>query len=88
MIHFQHKVLLQLFNTSDDRAQKRQPIRGSDEGEDYSHLHSFLKPMRFAVNLFLSKKWSKTKQMYLPTVLKPGLKQTLLLLAKLSPSLI
>uniref|UniRef100_A0A8C3R4V0 Rap guanine nucleotide exchange factor 4 n=1 Tax=Cyanoderma ruficeps TaxID=181631 RepID=A0A8C3R4V0_9PASS len=26
-----HKVLLQLFNTSDDRAQKRQPIRGSDE---------------------------------------------------------
>uniref|UniRef100_A0A669Q6B0 Rap guanine nucleotide exchange factor 4 n=1 Tax=Phasianus colchicus TaxID=9054 RepID=A0A669Q6B0_PHACC len=27
----QHKVLLQLFNTSDDRAQKRQPIRGSDE---------------------------------------------------------
>lgn len=33
MIHFQHKVLLQLFNTSDDRAQKRQPIRGSDEGE-------------------------------------------------------
>ncbi|XP_071603450.1 rap guanine nucleotide exchange factor 4 isoform X7 [Heliangelus exortis] len=27
-----HKVLLQLFNTSDDRAQKRQPIKGSDEG--------------------------------------------------------
>ncbi|XP_056352576.1 rap guanine nucleotide exchange factor 4 isoform X1 [Oenanthe melanoleuca] len=26
-----HKVLLQLFNTSDDRAQKRQPIRGNDE---------------------------------------------------------
>uniref|UniRef100_A0A8B9RTF9 Rap guanine nucleotide exchange factor 4 n=1 Tax=Accipiter nisus TaxID=211598 RepID=A0A8B9RTF9_9AVES len=26
-----HKVLLQLFNTSDDRTQKRQPIRGSDE---------------------------------------------------------
>uniref|UniRef100_A0A8C3KK17 Rap guanine nucleotide exchange factor 4 n=1 Tax=Calidris pygmaea TaxID=425635 RepID=A0A8C3KK17_9CHAR len=26
-----HKVLLQLFNTGDDRAQKRQPIRGSDE---------------------------------------------------------
>ncbi|XP_071418123.1 rap guanine nucleotide exchange factor 4 isoform X1 [Pithys albifrons albifrons] len=26
-----HKVLLQLFNTSDDRAQKRQPIRSSDE---------------------------------------------------------
>ncbi|XP_071603444.1 rap guanine nucleotide exchange factor 4 isoform X4 [Heliangelus exortis] len=26
-----HKVLLQLFNTSDDRAQKRQPIKGSDE---------------------------------------------------------
>ncbi|XP_050196141.1 rap guanine nucleotide exchange factor 4 isoform X3 [Myiozetetes cayanensis] len=26
-----HKVLLQLFNPSDDRAQKRQPIRGSDE---------------------------------------------------------
>lgn len=26
-----HKVLLQLFNASDDRAQKRQPIRGSDE---------------------------------------------------------
>uniref|UniRef100_A0A7M4F604 Rap guanine nucleotide exchange factor 4 n=1 Tax=Crocodylus porosus TaxID=8502 RepID=A0A7M4F604_CROPO len=26
-----HKVLLQLFNTTDDRAQKRQPIRGSDE---------------------------------------------------------
>ncbi|KFV84856.1 Rap guanine nucleotide exchange factor 4, partial [Struthio camelus australis] len=26
-----HKVLLQLFNTSDDRAQKRQPIRGSDD---------------------------------------------------------
>ncbi|XP_064307678.1 rap guanine nucleotide exchange factor 4 isoform X2 [Phalacrocorax carbo] len=26
-----HKVLLQLFNTSDDRSQKRQPIRGSDE---------------------------------------------------------
>nr|XP_045003433.1 rap guanine nucleotide exchange factor 4 isoform X3 [Jaculus jaculus] len=26
-----HKVLLQQFNTSDDRAQKRQPIRGSDE---------------------------------------------------------
>ncbi|TKC44927.1 hypothetical protein EI555_005397 [Monodon monoceros] len=26
-----HKVLLQQFNTGDDRAQKRQPIRGSDE---------------------------------------------------------
>ncbi|XP_064018783.1 rap guanine nucleotide exchange factor 4 isoform X2 [Pogoniulus pusillus] len=26
-----HKVLLQLFNANDDRAQKRQPIRGSDE---------------------------------------------------------
>ncbi|XP_051479124.1 rap guanine nucleotide exchange factor 4 isoform X9 [Apus apus] len=26
-----HKVLLQLFNTSDDRTQKRQPIRDSDE---------------------------------------------------------
>ncbi|KAB0360687.1 hypothetical protein FD754_004843, partial [Muntiacus muntjak] len=26
-----HKVLLQQFNTSDERAQKRQPIRGSDE---------------------------------------------------------
>ncbi|XP_039350841.1 rap guanine nucleotide exchange factor 4 isoform X4 [Mauremys reevesii] len=26
-----HKVLLQQFNTTDDRAQKRQPIRGSDE---------------------------------------------------------
>ncbi|XP_036175430.1 rap guanine nucleotide exchange factor 4 isoform X3 [Myotis myotis] len=26
-----HKVLLQHFNTSDERAQKRQPIRGSDE---------------------------------------------------------
>lgn len=30
----QHKVLLQQFNTGDDRAQKRQPIRGSDEGEN------------------------------------------------------
>lgn len=29
----QHKVLLQQFNTGDERAQKRQPIRGSDEGE-------------------------------------------------------
>lgn len=28
----QHKVLLQQFNTGDERAQKRQPIRGSDEG--------------------------------------------------------
>uniref|UniRef100_A0A8D0XTH5 Rap guanine nucleotide exchange factor 4 n=1 Tax=Sus scrofa TaxID=9823 RepID=A0A8D0XTH5_PIG len=27
----QHKVLLQQFNTGDERAQKRQPIRGSDE---------------------------------------------------------
>uniref|UniRef100_A0A8C8SIQ0 Rap guanine nucleotide exchange factor 4 n=1 Tax=Pelusios castaneus TaxID=367368 RepID=A0A8C8SIQ0_9SAUR len=26
-----HKVLLQLFNTTDERAQKRQPIRGCDE---------------------------------------------------------
>nr|XP_034492290.1 rap guanine nucleotide exchange factor 4 isoform X7 [Marmota flaviventris] len=26
-----HKVLLQQFNTSDERAQKRQPVRGSDE---------------------------------------------------------
>ncbi|KAJ7415556.1 rap guanine nucleotide exchange factor 4 isoform X2 [Willisornis vidua] len=31
MAFLEHKVLLQLFNTSDDRAQKRQPIRGSDE---------------------------------------------------------
>ena len=32
-LFLQHKVLLQQFNTGDERAQKRQPIRGSDEGE-------------------------------------------------------
>jgi len=30
-LFLQHKVLLQQFNTGDERAQKRQPIRGSDE---------------------------------------------------------
>lgn len=33
LLFLQHKVLLQQFNTGDERAQKRQPIRGSDEGE-------------------------------------------------------
>ncbi|KAI4575067.1 hypothetical protein MJG53_002998 [Ovis ammon polii x Ovis aries] len=31
MAFLEHKVLLQQFNTGDERAQKRQPIRGSDE---------------------------------------------------------
>uniref|UniRef100_A0A8C2QT63 Rap guanine nucleotide exchange factor 4 n=1 Tax=Capra hircus TaxID=9925 RepID=A0A8C2QT63_CAPHI len=31
LLFLQHKVLLQQFNTGDERAQKRQPIRGSDE---------------------------------------------------------
>lgn len=33
-LFLQHKVLLQQFNTGDERAQKHQPIRGSDEGEN------------------------------------------------------
>ena len=84
MIHFQHKVLLQLFNTSDDRAQKRQPIRGSDEGE-LLLCKVFLSHWNLQWICLSPKKWSKNKQKYLPTVLKPDLKQTLFAFA--SPTL-
>lgn len=57
MIHFQHKVLLQLFNTGDDRAQKRQPIRGSDEGE-FLLCKVFLSH-DICINLSVSKKGLK-----------------------------
>lgn len=39
VLFLQHKVLLQQFNTGDERAQKRQPIRGSDEGENSLAAH-------------------------------------------------
>lgn len=35
----QHKVLLQQFNTGDERTQKRLPVRGSDEGEGSLSTH-------------------------------------------------
>ena len=45
LLFLQHKVLLQQFNTGDERAQKRQPIRGSDEGEiSFPACVDYLKP--------------------------------------------